>query len=149
MIMCDFNHNFARLVAVSATLAICVVAAAPAGAADVEIDAAEVTMRDLEALSPGGSTALVTATGSVDIPLGTYEPAIWAKTEDWEITISAGRLVRSDSEPAICIATDSGTGISDLSGTISNAGDLVSNSGSPIFLAGGDITNLASGTITS
>lgn len=119
----------------------------------VEISTAEITMRDLDLLHPGGGapkTALVTPTGSVALS-STVDPAIWGKSSGWTVTVSSGRTVQgSDYGILFNGAKDGSSG--DLAGTLINGGNISASGGQWIFGvetgAGSAITNQSGATIS-
>jgi len=119
----------------------------------VEINTAETTLQDLEALHPGGGapkTALVTSTGSV-IQSSTVDPAIWTKSAGWTVTVSSGRAVQGGDYGILFNGAKDGSG-SDLTGTLVNGGTISANGGTWIYGvetgSGSTITNQAGATIS-
>ncbi|NLW35697.1 MAG: autotransporter domain-containing protein [Syntrophorhabdus aromaticivorans] len=119
----------------------------------IEINTAETTMRDIDALYPGGGapkTALVTPTGSVALS-STVDPAIWAKSTGWTVTVSPGRTVQGGDYGILFNEAKDGSG-NDLKGTLVNAGSVSANGGAWIFGvetgAGSTITNQSGATIS-
>lgn len=118
----------------------------------VEINTAQTSMQDLEALSGGRTkTALVTSSGSVNVSSGT-DPAIWGKTDGWTVTVLQWRTV-SGGIAGINFNDQKDASGNDLQGVVINDG-TVTGSGTSNYIFGVNsgawsiISNSSSGTIS-
>jgi autotransporter-associated beta strand protein len=123
-----------------------IISSLPLNAQTVQINAAETTTRDLDTLSRGATpkTAFVMPTGSVTIPAGNLSPAIWGKTDGWNVTVSKGRSVSGGNAGIRFSSTSTGFGY-DRNGSVTiQSGATVSGNA-----ASGDVYGISAGSNSS